>query len=65
MNLVTFACNCKQWGQNVRMDPTAPHVAPSASVALRWLGRQLAWERTLAELRDPTVDEPAEDDVAA
>jgi hypothetical protein len=47
------------------MKQTTPHVSPAASVALRWLGRQLAWERTLAELRDPEAPTSALDDEVA
>jgi len=32
---------------------------PGREAALRWLARQLRWERLLDELRDPT---PASDD---
>ena len=57
MNQVTFACKCKHPGHNPDMVPATPHVSPSDSVALRWLSRQLAWEQTLAELRDPHLAE--------
>ena len=35
------------------------------SIALRWLRRQLAWEQTLAELRDPEATADVDDEVAA
>jgi hypothetical protein len=46
------------------MEPTTRHRSIPSEV-LRWLDRQLAWEQTLAELRDPALGAAIDDEVAA
>ena len=49
------------------MDLTTPRVSylPGRNPGLRWLSRQLAWEQTLADLREPTAEAIDGDDTAA
>lgn len=47
------------------MAQTTPRVSylPGQNPGLRWLARQLTWEQTLGDLRDPAAG--SEDDSAA
>jgi hypothetical protein len=49
------------------MSQTTPRVSylPGSNPGLRWLARQLAWEQTLSDLREPTEAAVHGDDTAA